>query len=173
MPKAPSKKRSTKTATKKVAPVPDKDDSIANTLIHIDIEHCKSWSWYKTRAKRVVEALETAGFQVEASMNKDKPRRGALEVKLVKDGKDYELWTAVNLGPPRNLKEPDMEAIVSRVKALIWGYISPPFGVILIGCVSWEKRTNLIFGFGLEQLFIESNTDPREFGCKNHGNAWQ
>ncbi len=52
-------------------------------------------------------------------MNKDKPRRGALEVKLVKDGEDFELWTAVNLGPPRNLKEPDMEAIVSRVKALI------------------------------------------------------
>jgi len=56
---------------------------------------------------------------VEATFQKDKPRKGSLEVFMVKDGKEHELWSAVDLGPPRALKEPDHDKIVALVKQLL------------------------------------------------------
>lgn len=61
--------------------------------------------------------LEHAFDKVEVVINPEKPRRGSFECVLVKqDGSNAVLWSGIDKGPPRKLKFPDHQEIISRLE---------------------------------------------------------
>ncbi|XP_018425947.1 PREDICTED: selenoprotein H [Nanorana parkeri] len=78
----------------------------------IVIEHC-----YGRAANELKSAVLSSFPEMNFEMNPTKPRRGSFEVALHREGaKSVEIWTGIKKGPPRKLKFPDPQEIVSSVE---------------------------------------------------------
>jgi selT/selW/selH-like putative selenoprotein len=65
----------------------------------------------------VKTAISDKFGDVEFNFNPMKPRKGAFEIKLVKDGAaETLLWSGLAKGPPRKLKFPETEEILKQVE---------------------------------------------------------
>lgn len=63
------------------------------------------------------KALEHAFGNIDVSINPEKPRRGSFECLLVKkDGNNVVLWSGIDKGPPRKLKFPDHQEVISQLE---------------------------------------------------------
>lgn len=49
-------------------------------------------------------------------MKTEKPRRGAFEIDLVLDGQVHPIWSGLKKGPPRRLKFPDAQVVLSALR---------------------------------------------------------
>ena len=46
-----------------------------------------------------------------------KPRKGAFEISVEReDGKTFEVWSGLKLGPPRRLKFPEPQMLLDAIK---------------------------------------------------------
>lgn len=63
------------------------------------------------------EALERAFGDIDISINPENPRRGSFECVLLKeDGSSIVMWSGIDKGPPRKLKFPDHQVVVTRLQ---------------------------------------------------------
>lgn len=67
----------------------------------------------------MVEALRSDFGDFEATLNPDKPRRGAFEISVVLEDKKELVWTGLKKGPPRKMKFPEPEAVAEEIKKLL------------------------------------------------------
>jgi len=84
--------------------------------VHVRIEHCVSWRVFKKRADELVTALKPVYPQLKFSFNPTKPRRGAFEFVLDKDGEEIVIWSGLKRGPPRREKFPDPDVLMELFK---------------------------------------------------------
>ena len=59
---------------------------------------------------------------IETTMNSGdtKPRRGSFEIQVEReDGKTCVVWTGLKMGPPRRLKFPDPNTLLTEVKKFL------------------------------------------------------
>jgi len=118
--------KTTKKDEKETASAPDKQ------IVKITIEHqlnTNSLRTFSRRASECVAALSgVAGLcseevkvvgLLEVVYNPEKPRRGdvAFDITIgLSDGTEAKIWTGLDKGPPRKLKFPDAETLVSAAR---------------------------------------------------------
>uniref|UniRef100_A0A668RM43 Selenoprotein H n=1 Tax=Oreochromis aureus TaxID=47969 RepID=A0A668RM43_OREAU len=71
-------------------------------------------SMYGRNAEEVKSALLAARPELTVVLNPEKPRRNSFEITL-QDG-ETSLWTGIKKGPPRKLKFPQPEVVVSALQ---------------------------------------------------------
>ena len=77
---------------------------------------------FKKRATEYVTLLASSPFAVEDMEFKLNPegesiKKGAFEITIVdEDGKAVTVWSGLKLGPPRKLKFPENDELITRVK---------------------------------------------------------
>uniref|UniRef100_A0A4W6ENC0 Selenoprotein H n=1 Tax=Lates calcarifer TaxID=8187 RepID=A0A4W6ENC0_LATCA len=69
---------------------------------------------YGRNAEEVKSALLAARPELTVVLNPEKPRRNSFEITLL-DG-ETSLWTGIKKGPPRKLKFPQPEVIVTALQ---------------------------------------------------------
>ena len=83
---------------------------------------------FKRKAAEQVAVLTSSPFvssgNIESTMNsgETKPRRGAFEILVEReDGKTSTVWSGLKLGPPRRLKFPDPNSLLTSVQKFLEG----------------------------------------------------
>ena len=72
---------------------------------------------YKRNAVKLCVELKTAFPDIQVEVNPQKPRSKSFEVILCKDeGTEIVIWSGIKKGPPRKLKFPEGEVIVSGIR---------------------------------------------------------
>ena len=85
--------------------------------VSIRIERCNSWHVYKRNADKLCEELKTAFADIQVEVNPQKPRSKSFEVMLCKDeGTEIVIWSGIKKGPPRKLKFPESQVVVSGIR---------------------------------------------------------
>ncbi|KAG8541894.1 hypothetical protein GDO81_028041, partial [Engystomops pustulosus] len=75
---------------------------------------------YGRAAGDVESALQSSFPEVKIEKNPTKPRRGSFEITLQDpNGQSVEIWTGLKKGPPRKLKFPEPEMIVSSLQKIL------------------------------------------------------
>ena len=80
---------------------------------------------FKRKAADQVALLSSSQFassSIQSSINGGdaKPRRGAFEITVEReDGKSSVVWTGLKQGPPRRLKFPDPNVLLSAAKKFL------------------------------------------------------
>ncbi|KAL4223634.1 hypothetical protein ACF0H5_017102 [Mactra antiquata] len=68
------------------------------------------------KALAIVEDLCEKYGDFEVELNPSAPRRGSFEITLLQDGeKDVIVWTGLKKGPPRKLKFPEAETVITAI----------------------------------------------------------
>lgn len=81
------------------------------------IEHCKSWQVYKRNANKLLAELRQEFPGIQSETNPTKPRSKSFECTLKKeDGEEVLIWSGLKKGPPRMLKFPEADVIISAIK---------------------------------------------------------
>ncbi|KAG7230359.1 hypothetical protein INR49_024464 [Caranx melampygus] len=64
----------------------------------------------------VKSALLAAHPDLNVVLNPEKPRRNSFEITLLDGGKETTLWTGIKKGPPRKLKFPQPDTVVTALQ---------------------------------------------------------
>lgn len=88
----------------------------------VSIEHCKSWSVFKRKALEVVEVLSSSKYvsnknELKSELNPNgKQRSGSFEITItLADGQEILVWSGIKRGPPRKLKFPESEVLLTEI----------------------------------------------------------
>jgi len=90
-------------------------------VVKVEVEHCKSWQVFGRRARESIAMLsDTADLcaeDLETVINEEKPRRGAFEITVhFDDNTQAKVWSGIEKGPPRKLKFPDADELITSVR---------------------------------------------------------
>jgi len=71
---------------------------------------------YGRNAEGVRVALLAVHPELKVILNPEKPRRNSFEITLMDGGKEITLWTGIKKGPPRKLKFPEPDVVVTALE---------------------------------------------------------
>jgi hypothetical protein len=108
--KTEAKKKATPKKTAKSLTTSESSSAVAKTGISVTIEACKQWSAFKTRANKIVKALEGKANVV---VNPEKPGKGNFVVRVNNGDPVIELLALKRPFPA--LKELDMDHVIEQV----------------------------------------------------------
>lgn len=72
---------------------------------------------YKRNANQLLEAVRKEFPDIDSVVNSTKPRSKSFEFTLKKaDGSEVVIWSGLSKGPPRRLKFPEADILISGIK---------------------------------------------------------